>query len=85
MSTTRPRGASPTDHGYLSGNILVIASTTAVVIGVTWGGVQYPWSSARVLVPLILGLVGLAGFFVYEATLAHNPIVSKFGLFPFKD
>ncbi|KAI0709725.1 Mfs1.2 [Earliella scabrosa] len=57
------------------GNVLVISSTAAVVIGLTWGGVVYSWSSARVLAPLIVGLCGLVAFFVYEATLATNPIV----------
>ncbi|KAI0722370.1 Mfs1.2 [Cerioporus squamosus] len=57
------------------GNVLVISSTTAVVIGITWGGVHFPWRSARVLAPLILGLCGLVVFFVYEVTLARNPIV----------
>ncbi|KAI0750018.1 major facilitator superfamily domain-containing protein [Daedaleopsis nitida] len=57
------------------GNFLVIASTTAIVIGLTWGGVLYAWSSPRVLVPLILGFVGLFGFFVYEAKWATNPMV----------
>ncbi|KAI0826717.1 Mfs1.2 [Trametes gibbosa] len=57
------------------GNALVITSTTVVVIGLTWGGVQYPWKSARVLVPLILGLCGLGFFFLYEARWARNPIV----------
>jgi hypothetical protein len=45
------------------------------MIALTWGGIQFPWSSARVLVPLILGLLGLAGFLVYEAKLAQHPIV----------
>lgn len=48
------------------GNILVVGASTALVIGLTWGGVRHPWSDARVLVPLILGLVGLAVFFVVE-------------------
>ncbi|KAI0667901.1 Mfs1.2 [Trametes maxima] len=71
----------PTPPGSLSGkigrldwfgNLLVIASTTAVVIGLTWGGVQYPWSSANVLAPLIIGLCGLVFFFVYEALWLDN-------------
>ncbi|KAG6916588.1 hypothetical protein DXG01_006238 [Tephrocybe rancida] len=57
------------------GNLLVIVSTTCIVISITWGGVVYSWSSARVLVPLILGLVGLLLFLVYEARVAKNPIV----------
>ena len=27
------------------GNVIFIASTTTFLIPVTWGGVQYPWSS----------------------------------------
>ncbi|KAG6909191.1 hypothetical protein DXG01_001705 [Tephrocybe rancida] len=57
------------------GNFLIIASTTSVVVALTWGGVVYAWSSARVLVPLILGLLGMALFLVYEAKFAKNPIV----------
>jgi hypothetical protein len=54
------------------GNILITSSTTSVVIGLTWGGIQYPWSSASVLVPLVLGLVGLAAFVVYEFLQVAN-------------
>jgi hypothetical protein len=58
-----------------SGNFLVISSSSAVVIALTWGGIQFPWSSGRVLAPLVLGLVGLVGFMAYEAMLAKHPIV----------
>ncbi|KAJ7131555.1 major facilitator superfamily domain-containing protein [Mycena crocata] len=57
------------------GNFLVIAASSAVVIALTWGGIQYPWSSARVLVPLCLGVVGLGVFLVYEVKYATHPIV----------
>ncbi|KAJ7833677.1 major facilitator superfamily domain-containing protein [Mycena leptocephala] len=57
------------------GNLLVVAATTATVLGLTWGGIQFPWGSANVLVPLILGLVGLVGFFVYEGRYARYPMV----------
>ncbi|KAJ7312393.1 iron permease [Mycena albidolilacea] len=59
------------------GNILVVASTTSVMIGLTWGGVQYAWSSARILTSLILGCVGLGLFLWYEFTVATNPIVPR--------
>ncbi|KAI0960811.1 hypothetical protein AcV7_000093 [Taiwanofungus camphoratus] len=52
------------------GNTLVIGSTTAVVIGMTWGGVEYRWSSPQVLVPLCVGGVGLGVFLLYEALWA---------------
>ncbi|KAN0107384.1 MFS general substrate transporter [Russula decolorans] len=57
------------------GNILVIGSTTSVVIGLTWGGVRYPWSSAHVLSPLVIGLVGLGVFIIYEIYFCKPPIV----------
>ncbi|KAF2216152.1 hypothetical protein CERZMDRAFT_64621 [Cercospora zeae-maydis SCOH1-5] len=47
-----------------------ITGMTAFLVGVTWGGTQYPWSSAATLVPLIVGLaiVFLTG--IYERFLA---------------
>lgn len=72
-----PRGSFKEKIGRLDwmGNFLIIAASSSTVIGLTWGGVQFPWSSANVLVPLIIGLVGMAGFLVYEATLAREPLV----------
>ncbi|KAH0828707.1 Mfs1.2 [Lanmaoa asiatica] len=57
------------------GNLLVISSTIAYTIGLTWGGITAPWSSATVLVPLVLGFFGLSVFIAYEATLARWPLV----------
>ncbi|KAF9255011.1 Mfs1.2 [Marasmius fiardii PR-910] len=57
------------------GNSLVISSTTIFVIGLSWAGVVYPWSSYRVLTMLILGFVLFVGFLIYEARFASNPIV----------
>lgn len=36
---------------------------------------RYPWTSPNVLVPLILGFVGMALFMVYEALVAKEPLV----------
>jgi hypothetical protein len=63
-----------------SGNILVVASTTSTVIALTWGGIQFAWSSVNILVPLILGLLGLCAFLVFEGRFARNPMVSFFVL-----
>ncbi|KAF8839383.1 MFS general substrate transporter [Paxillus ammoniavirescens] len=57
------------------GNFLVISSTVAYTIGLTWGGITAPWGSVTVLVPLILGTVGLVVFIAYEATVAKYPLV----------
>ncbi|KAI0400704.1 multidrug resistance protein Fnx1 [Xylaria palmicola] len=50
------------------GNALLIASVVAILLALTYGGVEWPWSSTRALVPLILGLAGLAGFLVLESS-----------------
>ncbi|UKZ93433.1 uncharacterized protein TrAFT101_008347 [Trichoderma asperellum] len=57
------------------GSIVFIASTTSFLIPLTWGGVLYSWDSWRTLVPLILGIAGIALFVVYEAFIAPNPII----------
>jgi hypothetical protein len=65
-------------HFGCRGNIIVTGSTTSIVIGLTWGSVRYPWSSARVLSLLILGLLGLCTFVIYEIYFCKPPIVSPF-------
>ncbi|KAK3318101.1 multidrug resistance protein Fnx1 [Apodospora peruviana] len=52
----------------LGGNALLVASVVAVLIALTWGGTQYAWSSFRTLVPLVLGLAGIAAFIALEST-----------------
>lgn len=66
-----------TAHLHRSGNAIIIASTASVILSLTWGGVQYSWTSYHVLLPLILGLVGMVGFLAYEFTLAAHPIVPR--------
>ncbi|GJC90832.1 efflux pump FUS6 [Colletotrichum liriopes] len=58
------------------GNVIFIAAITSVLLGLSWAGVQHPWASYQVLVPLLVGMAGLAGFFVFEGSrLAPNPTV----------
>lgn len=59
-----------------SGNVMIIASSTACVIALSWGGVRYPWASARVVAPLVLGVCGLCAALLYEARFAKEPLVS---------
>lgn len=60
----------------ISGNILIVAATTSTIIRLTWDGIQFPWGSAHVLVPVILGMLGLVGFLVYEGRYAKYPMTS---------
>ncbi|KZW02334.1 MFS general substrate transporter [Exidia glandulosa HHB12029] len=57
------------------GNALLISSSTSVCIALTWAGIQFPWTSVKVLAPLILGLVGMFVFFLYDALIAESPVV----------
>ncbi|KIO20590.1 hypothetical protein M407DRAFT_220214 [Tulasnella calospora MUT 4182] len=57
------------------GNLFVIIGTTITVVALTWAGVQHPWSSYQVLVPLILGLLCIVAFFIYEAKVPIEPVV----------
>ncbi|KAG8951997.1 hypothetical protein FRC04_005330 [Tulasnella sp. 424] len=59
----------------LIGNAIIIVATTITIIALTWAGVQHSWGSAAVLVPLILGLLGIGAFFVYEAKVPIEPVV----------
>ncbi|KAG8927325.1 hypothetical protein FRC01_007660 [Tulasnella sp. 417] len=59
----------------LIGNAIIIVSTTITIVALTWAGVQHSWGSAAVLVPLVLGLLGIGAFFVYEAKVPVEPVV----------
>lgn len=58
-----------------SGNTLCIGSTTAITLGLTWGGVTFAWNSARVISLLVIGFCGLCAFLAYEAWYATYPMV----------
>jgi len=62
------------------GSVLFTASATAFLFGLTTGGVMYEWSSFRVLLPLIIGPVGLIGFGYYELNVAAEPLIHS-GIF----
>lgn len=57
----------------LSGNMLLMASVTAVLIGLTWGGTLYSWKSWHVLLPLLIGIVGLVVFLFHQKFFAADP------------
>ncbi|TFY60742.1 hypothetical protein EVG20_g7308 [Dentipellis fragilis] len=57
------------------GNGIIIAGTTVAMLGLTWAGVEKPWGSAGVLVPLILGMLLVAAFLVYEFRVPSEPTV----------
>ncbi len=54
---------------------MIIASAALCIIALTWAGVQYPWTSAQVIVPLVIGLVGLPAALLYDKLYATHPVV----------
>jgi len=59
------------------GGFLFIGSATSFLIAASWGGNQYAWNSAPTIVPLVLGVAGLAGTFVWESRFGKQPLLRK--------
>jgi hypothetical protein len=58
-----------------------MASTCSTLLALTWGGVQFQWDSVQVLIPLIIGLAGLAASLFYEFNWPANPTVRFFPVY----
>jgi len=58
-----------------SGNAIIVVGTSLAVIGLTWAGIRFPWGSAQVLAPLIIGLVLVGVFLFYEAKVPREPTI----------
>ncbi|ROV94282.1 hypothetical protein VMCG_08649 [Cytospora schulzeri] len=56
------------------GTAIFIPSIVAVIFGLVTGGVEYPWSSWRVILPLVLGFLGWIAFHLQQH-FARNPSV----------
>jgi EmrB/QacA subfamily drug resistance transporter len=86
ISLTMPRRARRTEHAidWLGAGVLA-AGTGALLLGLVWGGRQYPWGSPEVLGALVAAPVLLALFALVERRAAEpilpfdvlrNPIVA---------
>ncbi|KAK6215894.1 hypothetical protein LQW54_004074 [Pestalotiopsis sp. IQ-011] len=49
-------------------NVILIASVTAILISLSYGGTSHSWSSWHILVPLMLGFAGIGSFLLYESS-----------------
>ncbi|KAJ5085231.1 hypothetical protein N7532_010002 [Penicillium argentinense] len=58
-----------------TGTLLFVGSLSSFLIPLTWGGVSYAWDSWHTLVPLLIGVAGLAAFTFYEYRYAKEPII----------
>ena len=64
---TMPRRARQTERSIdWGGAALLAVSSTALLLGLVWGGRQYPWSSAHVIGALVAAVVLFLVFLLYE-------------------
>ncbi|PSN74827.1 MFS general substrate transporter [Corynespora cassiicola Philippines] len=59
------------------GNLIFIPSIIAILFGLVMGGVQYPWSSWRVILPLVLGVLGWIGFHVQQMFCSEPSVPAR--------
>jgi EmrB/QacA subfamily drug resistance transporter len=50
------------------GNLIFIPSMVAIFLGLIMGGVQYPWGSWHIILPIILGVAGWIVFHFHQAS-----------------
>lgn len=64
----------------IGGTLLFIFGVGLIILGISWGGATYPWTSAAVLAPLVIGAVLFIIFFIYEYLLEPGRALAR--LFP---
>ncbi|ATY63740.1 multidrug resistance fnx1 [Cordyceps militaris] len=57
------------------GNVLIIGGTIMLLMGLEFGGSQYPWDSATVICLIVFGVVAIAIFLYYESRIAKFPVI----------
>ncbi|TCD71948.1 hypothetical protein EIP91_000080 [Steccherinum ochraceum] len=58
-----------------AGNFIVISGSALSITGLTFAGTKFPWNSAQVLAPLIIGLALVFVFILYEARVPREPTI----------
>ncbi|OTB04078.1 hypothetical protein M426DRAFT_321171 [Hypoxylon sp. CI-4A] len=58
------------------GTCIFVGSVTAIILGLVMGGVIFPWKSANIITPIVIGIVGWIVFHVYESTgFCKDPLI----------
>ncbi|KAG0650126.1 Efflux pump FUS6 [Hyphodiscus hymeniophilus] len=75
----RPAGVGMSKRQVLArmdfvGAFLGIGGITVFLVGLNWGGQDYPWSSAHVISTLTVGLASLVAFGIWEKYGAKHPM-----------
>ena len=50
------------------GNAIFIPSMTSIFLGLIRGGIEFPWNSWQIVLPLVLGVLGWIGFHIHQAS-----------------
>ncbi|KAG8169281.1 hypothetical protein KVR01_000026 [Diaporthe batatas] len=58
-----------------TGSLLIVGSALMVLLGLEFGGITFPWSSAAVICLITFGTVVLGVFLLNEWKLAINPVI----------
>jgi hypothetical protein len=59
------------------GGILFTASLTIFLFALTAAGIQFPWHSATILAPLVLGAAGIIASGLWEEYGASEPMLKR--------
>ena len=59
------------------GIFLALAGTIVLMLGLTWGGGQYPWDSAHVIATIIAGFAVCVGFMLWQWKGPRYPLVPR--------
>ncbi|KAF7624015.1 hypothetical protein AFLA_007733 [Aspergillus flavus NRRL3357] len=57
------------------GAFLALGSTAVLLLGLTWGGGEYPWASAHVIATIVVGFAVAVGFVIWQWKGATYPLV----------
>ncbi|KAL1953279.1 hypothetical protein VTO42DRAFT_3313 [Malbranchea cinnamomea] len=57
------------------GAFLALGGTSVLLLGLTWGGGEYPWKSAHVIATLVVGFAVSAAFMLWQWKGASCPLV----------
>ncbi|KAK2745532.1 hypothetical protein FQN57_003657 [Myotisia sp. PD_48] len=59
------------------GNLIFIPSMVSLLLGLVMGGIQYPWSSWRIIVPLVLGVIGWIVFHIQQTFAKFSSVPNR--------
>lgn len=59
------------------GALLALGGTIVLVMGLTWGGAQYPWKSAAVIASLAVGFCVSVAFVLWQWKGPKHPLVPR--------